>query len=168
MGDGTIAELAYLAGVVDSDGYVTATVSLYKGRKSFGAKIGITGSSREPHDLASSIFGGNVTTYRPGGARSHHRAQFLWSIGGSRSVHVIRALLPYLRIKAERACLAIALQEEIDLLRAYREAGDPAPWMPPDWDPAASLQVAVDEIRELNTPKRDVTRRAELLEAAHV
>lgn len=54
-------DLAYLAGVIDADGYVTATRSERNGRLYFGAQVGITGSRRQPHDLASSIFGGRVT-----------------------------------------------------------------------------------------------------------
>lgn len=41
-------DLAYLTGVIDADGYVTATRSERKGRLYFGAQVGITGSRRQP------------------------------------------------------------------------------------------------------------------------
>ena len=41
-------DLTYLAGVIDADGYVTATRSERKGRLYFGAQVGITGSRRQP------------------------------------------------------------------------------------------------------------------------
>ncbi|MET8334416.1 hypothetical protein [Streptosporangium canum] len=142
-------DLAYLAGIVDADGYVTATASHRKGRAYFGAQIGITGSRREPHDIAASIFGGNVTSHRPNRDRAHHLTQYHWQIGGRRAVPIIEALLPYLRVKAHRARLVLMLQEQIDLLREFREMGDPAPWQPPDWDPTPSLWAMVEEIREV-------------------
>lgn len=141
-------DLAYLAGVVDADGYVTATASTHKGRKYFGAQVGITGSRREPHDLAVSIFGGKVSSYRPNRDRAHHLTQHHWQINGRKAVPIIQALLPYLRIKAHRAQLVLMLQEQVDLLREFREMGDPAPWMPANWDPTPSLMAMVEEIRE--------------------
>lgn len=39
-------ELAYLAGIVDADGYVTATMSTHAGRLYFGAQVGILHNPR--------------------------------------------------------------------------------------------------------------------------
>ena len=139
--------LAYLAGVIDADGYVTATRSVHSGRQYFGAQIGITGSDRAPHDLAADLFGGNVTSHQPRHGRAHHRLQFHWQRAGVRAVPVINAVLPYLRIKADRAHLVLDLQEQVDWIRATRGDDDPFPWMPAGYDPAASLSARVDEIR---------------------
>ncbi len=143
-------DLAYLAGVVDADGYVTGTRSTRKGNTYFGAQVGITGSSREPHDLAASLFGGNVSAHRPGRDRAHYRTQYHWQVCGRRAVPIITALLPYLRIKTSRAVLVLQLQEDVDWIRACRLAhdDDPFPWMPAGWDPQPSLHALIDDIRD--------------------
>lgn len=144
-------ELAYLAGVIDADGYVTATRSRHAGRLYFGAQIGITGSERAPHDLASKLFGGKVTSHRPNRLRAHHRTQFHWQRGGSGAVPIVAAVLPYLRIKADRARLVLELQEQVEWIRALRGDDDPFPWMPARYDPTHGLSALVDEIRGSST-----------------
>ncbi|MFG2046174.1 hypothetical protein ACGFIW_01920 [Micromonospora sp. NPDC048935] len=148
MSDPTV--LAYLAGVVDSDGYVTAAITKHKGRQFYGAAIGIAGTRREPHDLAASLFGGNVRTYIPRGNREHHRPQFQWQRYGRSALPVIEAIRPYLRVKAEQADLAIELEEMADEAREMRDQDDPYPWFGPDFDPAAQLGRQAAEIRALN------------------
>ena len=54
------ATLAYFAGMVDGDGYISIQSRPYKKTHYFWPVIGICGTSREPHDLAASIWGGNV------------------------------------------------------------------------------------------------------------
>lgn len=140
-------DLAYLAGIVDADGYVTATKSTHKGRPYFGAQIGITGSCRQPHDLAAILFGGRVLSHRPNRDRAHHRTQFHWQRGGTTAVPAIIALLPYLRVKQTRAQLVLELQERVSYIRETRGDDDPFPWMPAGWDPKPGLISLVDEIR---------------------
>lgn len=143
-------DLAYLAGMVDADGYITATMSIRKGTTYFGAQIGITGSRREPHDLAAVLFGGKVTEHQPINDRGHHKIQFHWQRGGRRAVPPITALFPYLRVKLAQAELVLDLQERLGELRVTREMDDFAPWMPVGWDPTTSLAASVAEIRELH------------------
>jgi hypothetical protein len=154
--DGTpgATDLAYLAGIVDADGYVTATMSTHAGRVYFGAQVGITGSAREPHDLAAKLFGGRVSAHSPGNGREHHRTQYHWQRCGARAVPIIEALRPFLRIKENRAALVVHLQEEVDYIRATRGDDDPFPWMPAGWDPTPGLISLVDEIRTLSTRYR--------------
>lgn len=141
--------LAYLAGVVDADGYVTATRSVRKGVAYYAAQVGITGSCREPHDLASEVFGGNVNAHSPGGERSHHRTQFRWQVGGTKAAPIIEALLPYLRIKRDRAILVLHLQEELNdrRLMLRENPDDPYPWAPAGYDPSPSFDALVEDIR---------------------
>lgn len=140
-------DLAYLAGMIDADGYITATMSTRSGTTYFGAQVGITGSRREPHDLAASLFGGNVTRHHPAGDRSHHRTQYHWQMGGRRAVPVIAAVQPHLRVKVAQAELAIHLQARADELSAARLSGDPAPWLLPGDRGDAGLRLLVEEIR---------------------
>lgn len=152
MNDTSAIDLAYLAGIIDADGYVTASMVDRGGGTYFGAQIGITGSSPEPHHLAARIFGGNVNCHKPGGARAHHLMQFHWQLNGRRAVPAIEAVLPFLRFKADRASLVLQLQEEVDWIRIARQLGeDPAPWAPAGWDPGSSLRALVEDIRSLST-----------------
>ena len=150
-------DLAYLAGVIDADGYVTATRSTHGGRLYFGAQIGISGSDRAPHDLAAKLFGGNVNCHQPNRLRAHHRLQFHWQRGGVGAVPIITAVLPYLRIKADRARLVLELQEQVDWIRLTRGDDDPFPWMPAGYDPVPALSTLVDEIRSQSARAAGVT-----------
>lgn len=159
MTDHSATDLAYLAGVIDADGYVTATRSTHKGRLYFGAQIGITGSDRAPHDLAATLFGGNVNCHRPNRLRAHHLPQFHWQRGGTGAPPIITAVLPYLRIKAERAHLVLELQEQVEWIRATRSDDDPFPWMPAGYDPQTHLSELVDEIRSTSARAGRVPER---------
>jgi len=143
-------DLAYLAGVIDSDGYISSANSTHKGRRYFGAAVGIAGTRREPHDLAAEFFGGTVRTYFPRGDRTHHRPQFQWQRYGLSAVPVIEAVLPYLRIKVDQARLALALQGAVGEAREMRADEDPYPWFGPDYDPTEHLSALADEVRDLN------------------
>jgi hypothetical protein len=133
--------LAYLAGVIDSDGYISTQRSMHSGRLYSAARVGIAGTRREPHDLAASLFGGNIYRYVPKDPR--HRAQFQWSRCGDGAVTVIQAVLPYLRVKRRQAELAIALQELVWEL----------PWLYP-----SRCDIALDEMhadmRALNQSRK--------------
>lgn len=142
-------ELAYLAGIIDADGYVTATRSVRQGRVYYGAQIGITGSRREPHDLAARIFGGNISAHQPGAEKSHHLTQFHWQRSGSKATGIIQAVLPYLRIKRVRAQLVIELQDALDERRELLKADiDPFPWALPDFDPNQMFDAMVSDVRD--------------------
>lgn len=143
--------LAYLAGVVDSDGYITSACTVHKGRRSVAASVGITGTNRAPHDLAASIFGGNVNGYTVRGAQVARPVNYMWQRYGNRAVPVIEALLPFLLVKREQAHLALHLQELVAEARGMRGSDDPYPWYGPDYDPERDLVFAAAEIRDLNT-----------------
>lgn len=152
---GRDVDLAYLAGVIDSDGYISAQSSLHQGKYRYiGARVGIAGTRREPHDLAASLFGGNVRTYVPRGERSGHRDQFQWQRVGAAAGVVIQAVLPYLRVKADQGHLALELQDAVDEMRDMRKSDDPYPWFAPDYDPIAHLTERAAEIRSLNVRGR--------------
>lgn len=152
--------LAYLAGVLDSDGFITAQSSLHGGRHwYFGAVVGIAGTRREPHDLAASPFGGNVRTYVPRGDRVGQRDQYQWQRAGRPAVPVLQAVLPHLRIKVDQAHLALALHEAVEEMRDMRTAEDPYPWFGPDFNPTAHLTGMAQEVRDLNLRGRRAAGR---------
>lgn len=136
--------LAYLAGIIDADGYVSIQRSTHKGRVYYGPKLGIAGTRREPHDLAASLWGGAVSMYTP--KNPDHRPQFQWGRHGAVAAVAIGEILPYLRIKAEHGDLALQLWDHLQNGRT----DDPYPWFGPDYDPSELSQSLRDEIAALN------------------
>lgn len=76
-------DLAYLAGMIDADGFITIqrTTKANTGKCEHPSvyhalKVGIGGTERQPHDLASSIFGGAVSRYTPKNEMREERDSF--------------------------------------------------------------------------------------------
>jgi hypothetical protein len=146
--------LAYLAGMIDGDGYISITRSVRAGKEYFGAQIGIAGTRPEPHRLAASLWGGIVSRYEP--ANPNHRAQYQWQRMGASAVAAIEAIYPYLLIKQEHASLALALHEHVRECRS----DDPFPWFSPDYDPVVAMRAMRDEMIALNQSRNRVGKKA--------
>lgn len=145
---------AYLAGMIDGDGYITITRSSRNGAEYFGAQVGIAGTRREPHDLAASLWGGAVNCHHP--TNPSHRPQFQWQRMGASAVIVIEAIMPYLLIKQEHAALALQLHEHVCELKSP----DPFPWFSPDYDPLEAMRAMRDEMISLNQSRNRVGKKA--------
>lgn len=139
--------LAYLAGMIDADGYITVQRSTHKSGLYYGAKVGISGTRREPHDLAASLWGGAVGCYRP--KIDTHLPQFQWSRSGRAAGMIILELLPYLRIKQEQARVALELDLHVDEGRA----DDPYPVFGPHFDPKIHCEGLFLEAKAINLRK---------------
>lgn len=140
-------DLAYLAGFIDADGFVTITRSVRDGRSYYAPRLGIAGTDRTALDLAASWWGANVWTHVPDNPR--HRIQYGWSADGRRAYAALTVLEPFLRQKRDRAAQAIALWEHLEwgrLAAAY-------PWQTPGWDPTAATEEMFAAMREMNHPE---------------
>lgn len=147
----TDLELAYLAGVVDADGYITITQSKRREKLYFGASVGITGTRTEPHEMAASIWGGKVHSHTPKNPR--HRIQHVWCRQGVSAAEVIRDLRPFLRVKAAQADLAMECQDHVLCGRG----DDPHPWFGPAYDPTEHLtEMRAEMVLLLNQSRRPV------------
>lgn len=144
--------LAYLAGMIDGDGYISIQRSLHKERLYFGPRIGIAGTRREPHDLAASLWGGKVGVYSAG----LHRPQFQWSRSGALAAAAISAVRPYLRIKGDQAGLALQLWDHVECGRT----DDPYPWFGPNYDPQSESDEMREEMIALNQSRNRVGKKA--------
>ena len=106
-------ELAYLAGVVDSDGTITIGVDMADVKRGkaprFFEIIAVRQCDTEAVHLAQKLFGGNITIGKPGSLRG--RPSHDWYMYNRKACAAIRALLPYLRIKRKQAELVLALRE---------------------------------------------------------
>ena len=144
---------AYLAGVIDSDGFITINRSVRKGKAYFGAVIGISGTRPQPHELAASLWGGTVSCYQP--KNPQHRPQYQWSRQGDGAVAPILAVQPYLRIKQEQARIALEAQEHV----LEGRGDDPYPWFGPHYDPSSVLNELRNEmVFVLNQGRRNAGR----------
>ncbi|MFQ5947179.1 MAG: hypothetical protein ACE5NC_13175 [Anaerolineae bacterium] len=104
--------LAYLAGVMDSDGYFKIEKRRVKGmiNPHYRIKIGAGQVAPSPAiDLLAKTFGGKVRVRDYGG--QGHRPLARWSLFDKSAVPVLEALLPYLVIKAPQARLLLQLRE---------------------------------------------------------
>jgi hypothetical protein len=152
--------LAYLAGMIDADGYITINRSQRGMSVYHGPQVGIAGTRREPHDLAASLWGGNVGLYMP--KISGHLGQYQWSRQGTSAVPVLEAILPYLRIKADQALLALELWEHTENSRYSKT--DPFPWFGPDYDPIDARDKLRAEMIGLNQSRSRLRKSGRLLD----
>ncbi len=90
---------AYIAGILDGEGCITR----WRGTKGWGVQVGMT----DKPVIAWLAEMGGTFTVRPGGDR--RKEQYVWRVLSQRDViALLQAVLPYLRVKHERAqeCLA--------------------------------------------------------------
>src|SRR4051794_10427350 len=105
-------DLAYLAGVMDSDGCISIGVDMSdvsKGKSPrFFELIAVHQVQPEAVQLCYELFGGNMSVKKP--ACGSGRSLFAWSARNQIAVSVARALLPYLRLKRTQAEIVLALR----------------------------------------------------------
>lgn len=106
--------IAYLAGVLDSDGTIGIKRSTYGLRvrrdctqPTYSERIHIRQVSREAVDLFSDTFGGNVGVEDP--SCKFGKSLFRWGCTDRKAAQCLNILLPFLRIKRRQAdnCLAL-------------------------------------------------------------
>lgn len=100
--------LAYLAGVIDSDG----TIGVKKNTcepPTYSERIHIRQVQREAIDLLSTTFGGNIGTEDPHAKRG--KSLFRWGLTDRKACQCLWKLLPYLRIKKSQAMNCLDLRE---------------------------------------------------------
>ena len=153
-------DLAYLAGVLDSDGYITVNRTQKKcegpnGQKwvaavSYHPKVGITGTRPQPHELAKSLLGGSISSHQP--KNPDHRKVYTWCCQGPTAANCLRLVLPYLRVKHQQALLAIELAELITAQFTLMRATAKPPYrLPPNM--VAERERLWEAVGVLNQPK---------------
>lgn len=110
----TLAEtekLAYLAGIIDSDGNLRIERKKAQGMLAPHYRVNIRASQVVPSaaiELLASTFGGNVRIVRP--RQPHHRLLATWSLHDGRAAAAVEALLPFLIVKRREAELLLRLR----------------------------------------------------------
>lgn len=107
MRPGTVAEMAYLAGVLDSDGCISIALSNHGIRPSFQPFVQIKQVLPEAVALALTLFDGHL--YETKAWCSNGRPLYRWTATCRRAVACLGAVSPYLRIKTAQAENALAV-----------------------------------------------------------
>ena len=105
-------KIAYLAGIIDADGFISAHRRKRGDAVYCSPLIGISGTSSEPHLLAQSFWGGSFFSYVP--KNPSHREQFQWQAVGGRAAAAITAIRPHLLTKCRQADIALEMWRLID------------------------------------------------------
>jgi len=100
--------LAYLAGVMDSDGYIgVGKKKAGKWAANYQPRVQVKQVDTEATDLFRETFGGHLYRHEPSAERG--RPLWCWQVHSAACRPVLETLLPYLRIKRNRAENALAL-----------------------------------------------------------
>ena len=99
-----LLEIAYAAGVIDSDGWI----SIHPSTSSYKAVIGLSQVEPQAIKLVSELFGGSIRLMKKSKLNSFSsRPLYSWRIEGKTAKRALFELLPYLRIKKTQAQLAL-------------------------------------------------------------
>ena len=101
-------DLAYAAGVIDSDGYIGVHRSDYRARRIgdatqavYSPRVQVKQVEPQAVDLLTELFGGYRVIGDPTAKRG--RPLFVWSVHSAAAGVALGAVLPYLRIKVAQA-----------------------------------------------------------------
>lgn len=101
-------DLAYVAGVIDSDGYIGVHRSDYRARKVgdatqaiYSPRVQVKQVQPQAVDLLTEMFGGYRGIGDPTAKRG--RPLFVWAVHSASVARVLSPVLPYLRIKSAQA-----------------------------------------------------------------
>lgn len=145
LGGLTPAELGYIAGIVDGEGYIGARMTInQRGRPSLKIRLCVANTDRSLVGWLRDKCGGSVTWLHQQPKAAHHKPVAQWELSTRGAPSLLRLVLPYLVIKSDRAALAIRLSELIDEVRiGGRKKGVPE-------DNTKERIVLIEELRRLN------------------
>ena len=121
-------DLAYMAGIIDGEGYISLARRNSKRNKSgirYDIQVGVTNTNKWLLETFRFAFGGSISKKKKGYEKSLPSSQdcFNWQVGNKQALIVVRTLLPYLRLKRPQAELAIEFC--VTLSESYRSGGVP-------------------------------------------
>ena len=117
-------ELAYIAGIVDGEGYIGAEQinpgksGGYQRRMRWHIRVGVGITDKEVVDYLKDKLGGSVHVRNRQSDR--WKTCYYWRVTAGNAKQVLLSLMPYLKIKKERAKLAIKIQNLRELPREKR------------------------------------------------
>lgn len=125
-------ELAYLAGIIDGEGWITID------RCNNEIRVGVAMVDTSAVELLQQTFGGKLRLCSV--VKSTHRRTTEWEVSVRKAKDVLTQVLPYLRIKRRQAEVALEFQET----KKYRGSA------PTPQDVLAKRSSLVKEMVQLN------------------
>jgi len=116
-------ELAYLAGVVDSDGSINILRAAPRGTQKaprHRLRVEVTQLTDEAIQLFQATFGGIVRREPPNILRRRPRAMWRWYVEDRRAVEALARLRPHLRIKRAQAWLGMEFRANWEMHQPLR------------------------------------------------
>jgi hypothetical protein len=99
---------AYLAGIVDGEGYVGIRRTYGKRTGHFQGFVRVRMTDRAALDMLHATYGGSINPYSVEGNR---KPGWLWQVRSRAASVALDSMRPYLRVKNEQADLVIRLQD---------------------------------------------------------
>lgn len=117
----TSEDLAYCAGVVDSDGTIQIRRVVSGTRQpNFMERVSVRQVTPEAIELFQSLFGGARGLQGPPSTCPQGRTLHRWEIIGPKAALCLAALLPYLRVKRQQAESCIRMREATERSKVAR------------------------------------------------
>lgn len=121
-GKATETELAYAAGVIDSDGWIGISKNARpSGTYRYTTHISVVNTSMALMNWLEERFGGNIINQPR--VSENHKTTYYWRSSDDSAMEVLRQVRPYLVIKTMQADIAIKFRED---WKGFRGAVIPA------------------------------------------
>lgn len=142
----TELELAYIAGFFDGEG----SISIFQektGRYRL-ARIGVyvVNTDFRPIKMLKEKFGGHYREVQRPGKKKYA----VWSVSCVKASEFLKAILPFLIIKKERACLAIEIQELHSRSTRSKSRNQLGQFTKLSEDIRQIIQIKTESIKEMN------------------
>ena len=105
--------LAYYAGIFDGEGHITIGASKRDKRTDYWLQIGVVNTNRSILESLQADFGVGHLSKLFGSGEGNRLPSWAWRCTSNQAMHVLNALLPFLRLKREPAKLAIEFQHNM-------------------------------------------------------
>ena len=108
----TLAELGYLAGIIDGEGTISIQNLFTRKHKNYlnyqqkNLRVGVVNTNMEVILWIASMFGGNVCK-RNVINKEKHKMSYYWSVTNRKAEEIVKLVMPYLKIKKMQAEIAI-------------------------------------------------------------
>jgi LAGLIDADG-like domain len=142
--------LAYLAGLFDGEGSIFILRKVRNGRNYYWMEISITNTDKGLIDWIQSVVGGRKSL-QPETYTANGKPIFRWRASSIQASSFLQMVMPWLRIKRDRAEIAISFQEALSAKAKHAV---------PDNDHLAALQRYRDSLMSLN--KRGASKEVDI------
>ena len=107
----TLEELAYLAGIIDGEGCISLSTGKTSRRIRHSTQVFIGNTDERLIHWLHQRFGGSIGVRQRQNAS--HKPLWYWLVSGAAIEPILRATLPYLRLKHAQACLVLEYRSTI-------------------------------------------------------